>query len=262
LLRSRLFDYRELKVNTSIPPTLLLARCLQQVYGHGTMERYHGYDHTRVLEILQNNSRVRNLLTGNTTNSAVRHIIHIEEGKIDQDQAAKLLKGFEGMGRKLRNASKKLAKNFRSKINSYVYRKGTGREPQTWPLIRKVVLFGPWNVLSTGACLVDLPGVRDANAARAKVAEQYLQNCSQIWIAAPVREIILLVQAPSSVTCLTPFVLFLCLCLLYYRSSALLTMGQVGFIYLVPWFPFGWSTHHSHSLLLSVSLPRLQPRSF
>ena len=31
-----------------------------------------------------------------------------------------------------------------------------------------------WNVLSTGACLVDLPGVRDANAARARVAERYL----------------------------------------------------------------------------------------
>jgi hypothetical protein len=29
--------------------------------------------------------------------------------------------------------------------------------------------------------------VRDANAARAKVAEQYLQNCSQIWVVAPIK---------------------------------------------------------------------------
>jgi hypothetical protein len=34
---------------------------------------------------------------------------------------------------------------------------------------------------------VDLPGVRDANAARAKVSEQYLQNCSQLWIVAPIK---------------------------------------------------------------------------
>ena len=42
-------------------------------------------------------------------------------------------------------------------------------------------------MLSTGACLVDLPGVRDANAARAKVAERYLQNCNQIAIVAPIK---------------------------------------------------------------------------
>ena len=60
----------------------------------------------------------------------------------------------------------------------YVYRAGNGDAPQSWPLIRKVVLQGPWAVLSSGACLVDLPGVRDANAARANVASTYLQNCS------------------------------------------------------------------------------------
>lgn len=54
-------------------------------------------------------------------------------------------------------------------------------------MIRKVQLRGPWSVLSTGACLVDLPGVRDSNAARAKVAENYLQNCNQIAIVAPIK---------------------------------------------------------------------------
>lgn len=34
---------------------------------------------------------------------------------------------------------------------------------------------------------VDLPGVRDANAARAKVSETYLQNCNQIWVVAPIK---------------------------------------------------------------------------
>ena len=47
--------------------------------------------------------------------------------------------------------------------------------------------FNRWHVLSTGAVLVDLPGVRDSNAARAKVAERYLQNCNQIAIVAPIK---------------------------------------------------------------------------
>jgi hypothetical protein len=72
-------------------------------------------------------------------------------------------------------------------INSFVYRSGDGHEPQSWPLIRKVVITGPWPVLASGACLVDLPGVRDANAARANVAATYLQNCSCLWIVAPIK---------------------------------------------------------------------------
>ena len=80
------------------------------------------------------------------------------------------------MNGRLRRSKKKWANSFRAKINDYVYRKGNGDQPQTWPLIRKVVLHGPWPVLSTGACLVDLPGVRDSNAARAKVSEHYLRK--------------------------------------------------------------------------------------
>mmetsp|Transcript_14818 Transcript_14818/g.32186 ORF Transcript_14818/g.32186 Transcript_14818/m.32186 type:complete len:794 (-) Transcript_14818:1105-3486(-) len=91
------------------------------------------------------------------------------------------------MKSRTKSKKKKWAQEFRKQINSYVYRMGNGEQPQTWPLIRKVQLKGPWNVLSTGAVLVDLPGVRDANAARAKVAEGYLQNCNQIAIVAPIK---------------------------------------------------------------------------
>jgi hypothetical protein len=45
----------------------------------------------------------------------------------------------------------------------------------TWPLVRVCRLRHNWPVLATGAMLVDLPGVRDANAARGKVAENYLK---------------------------------------------------------------------------------------
>jgi hypothetical protein len=42
----------------------------------------------------------------------------------------------------VRKDKKRWAKAFRAKINDYVYRKGKGDQPQTWPLIRKVVLHG------------------------------------------------------------------------------------------------------------------------
>ena len=47
------------------------------------------------------------------------------------------------------------------------------REMEYWPLIRKVKIFVKSPALSTGAVIVDLPGVHDSNAARAAVAEGY-----------------------------------------------------------------------------------------
>ena len=43
-----------------------------------------------------------------------------------------------------------------------------------------------WPLLSAGAVLVDLPGVRDANAARGKVAEGYLKRCGAVWVVADI----------------------------------------------------------------------------
>jgi hypothetical protein len=47
--------------------------------------------------------------------------------------------------------------------------------------------MGTWAVLSTGAVLVDLPGLIDANVARAKVAEACIQHCNQIAVVAPIK---------------------------------------------------------------------------
>jgi len=33
---------------------------------------------------------------------------------------------------------------------------------------------------------VDLPGVRDANAARGAVAEKYMKSCNAVWIVADI----------------------------------------------------------------------------
>ncbi len=59
-------------------------------------------------------------------------------------------------------------------------------EPAFWPLIRQVQVQCNAGALSTGAILVDLPGVADANAARNNIAKDYMKKCDCIWILAPI----------------------------------------------------------------------------
>ncbi|KAG2146754.1 hypothetical protein DEU56DRAFT_786239 [Suillus clintonianus] len=58
--------------------------------------------------------------------------------------------------------------------------------PALWPLIRQVNVRCNAQALSTGAILVDLPGVADANAARNSIAKDYMKKCDCIWILAPI----------------------------------------------------------------------------
>lgn len=159
---------------------------INEVYGHRVMSSFAGKDKAWVWGKLKNDERVTQLLTGEND---LARTISIVEGSVDPDQAYLLCTGLDNFKLKFGRELRKWAKHFRSQINDFVYRKGgtKQKEPQTWPLIRKVTLFGPWAVLSTGACLVDLPGVQDANAARAQVAQTYLQKCDQIWIVAPIK---------------------------------------------------------------------------
>ena len=60
------------------------------------------------------------------------------------------------------------------------------REMELWPLIKVVRIYCRSEALATGAIIVDLPGVHDANAARAAVAEGYMKQCSGLWIVAPI----------------------------------------------------------------------------
>ena len=57
---------------------------------------------------------------------------------------------------------------------------------EIWPLIKVVRLYTKSKALSTGAVVVDLPGVHDSNAARAAVAEKYMKQCTGLWIVAPI----------------------------------------------------------------------------
>jgi hypothetical protein len=58
--------------------------------------------------------------------------------------------------------------------------------PAFWPLIRQVRVRCRAAALATGAILVDLPGVADANAARNSIAKDYMKKCDCIWILAPI----------------------------------------------------------------------------
>lgn len=55
-----------------------------------------------------------------------------------------------------------------------------------WALIRQIQIRCPSPVLSSGLVLVDLPGVADSNAARSRIAGEYLQKCAHFWVAAPI----------------------------------------------------------------------------
>ncbi|TGO22096.1 hypothetical protein BPAE_0182g00030 [Botrytis paeoniae] len=55
-----------------------------------------------------------------------------------------------------------------------------------WPLIKVVRIFVKADALSTGAVIVDLPGVHDSNAARAAVAAGYMKQCTGLWVCAPI----------------------------------------------------------------------------
>ncbi|KAI9669298.1 MAG: hypothetical protein M1831_000333 [Alyxoria varia] len=58
--------------------------------------------------------------------------------------------------------------------------------PALWPLIRLVRIYSKAPALEKGTVLVDLPGVHDSNAARAKIAENYMKACTGLWIVAPI----------------------------------------------------------------------------
>lgn len=61
-----------------------------------------------------------------------------------------------------------------------------GAEMEYWPLIKVVKIYTKSPALSTGAVIVDLPGVHDSNAARAAVAQGYMKQCTGLWIVAPI----------------------------------------------------------------------------
>ena len=132
---------------------------INQVYGRGTMERHKGLGMDVVYQGLANDARVVDLLTPNKQGMVYKSE-SVQEGEVHTNEAYSILQPVADIPRRLRRQKKKAANAFRHKINEYVYRRGDGSSPQSWPLIRKVVLEGPWQVLSSGACMVCNSSVR------------------------------------------------------------------------------------------------------
>ena len=90
------------------------------------------------------------------------------------------------------NINSSRPERFYSRLQNYVDSKDKigGRKKERnieyWPLIKVVRVYTKANALSTGAVIVDLPGVHDSNAARAAVADGYIKQCSGLWIVAPI----------------------------------------------------------------------------
>lgn len=55
-----------------------------------------------------------------------------------------------------------------------------------WPLIKVIRIFVKHEILESGLVIVDLPGVQDSNAAREEVAQDYMQNCSGLFMISPI----------------------------------------------------------------------------
>lgn len=60
-------------------------------------------------------------------------------------------------------------------MEKYIETQEPGDGGQYWPIVKHVRLRMPnCDVCSSGAALVDLPGVRDSNAARDKIAKEVM----------------------------------------------------------------------------------------
>jgi hypothetical protein len=106
------------------------------------------------------------------------------------------VRGILGTTKKINEST---APPFYRKLQQYVdsKEKATGKkekkekkkgapEVEYWPLIKVVKIYTKSPALSTGAVIVDLPGVHDSNAARAAVAQGYMKQCTGLWIVAPI----------------------------------------------------------------------------
>lgn len=105
---------------------------------------------------------------------AVQKVLGEKKDIADSNPAAfyKHLQSYVDSKEKTTGAEKKPARN--------------STEIEYWPLIKVVRIYVKAEALSTGAVIVDLPGVHDSNAARARVAEGYMKQCTGLWIVAPI----------------------------------------------------------------------------
>ncbi|PBP19073.1 hypothetical protein BUE80_DR010181 [Diplocarpon rosae] len=81
------------------------------------------------------------------------------------------------------------ARKFGKQINQYIDSANQSSEStplELWPLVRLVKVLIRADILRQGLVLVDLPGLGDANAGRAQVAEKYMKHLKHMWIVADI----------------------------------------------------------------------------
>ncbi|XP_067416220.1 uncharacterized protein [Emydura macquarii macquarii] len=91
----------------------------------------------------------------------------------------------------VKHISAEKAADFRTKIEKFIDSRTDNlrdmKGGEFWPIVKCVKIRVPGSdVLKTGAVLVDLPGVRDSNAARDSAAKEYLKNCNAVWVVASI----------------------------------------------------------------------------
>ncbi|KAK7748092.1 hypothetical protein SLS53_001344 [Cytospora paraplurivora] len=105
----------------------------------------------------------------------------------DLTQAPSIRSVLGSVKRLKATTSSELFKGLQHYVDSKEKTSGTGNVTEYWPLIKVVRIFCKADSLSTGAVIVDLPGVQDSNAARAAVAESYMKACTGLWITAAIQ---------------------------------------------------------------------------
>jgi predicted GTPase len=76
-------------------------------------------------------------------------------------------------------------KEFRDRIKLYLDSK-----QKFWPIVTKVIVSGPFDILKDGVRIVDLPGINDPNQAREAVTHNYLKTCDFVWIVFNIKRVI------------------------------------------------------------------------
>ncbi len=86
---------------------------------------------------------------------------------------------------------------FRKEVEQYLHSKHS-----YWPIVKSVTIRGPFQALSDGVALIDLPGINDPNEAREEVTRQHLKRCRFVWIVFNIkrcltRDTVALMQSPE-----------------------------------------------------------------
>ncbi|ROW06521.1 hypothetical protein VMCG_04292 [Cytospora schulzeri] len=105
----------------------------------------------------------------------------------DLAQAPSIRSVIGSLKRLSATTSSQLFQGLQHYVDSKEKTSGNGHVMEYWPLIKVVRIYCKADALSTGAVIVDLPGIQDSNAARAAVAESYMKACTGLWITAAIQ---------------------------------------------------------------------------